>query len=246
MRRSDIAALVAAAAPIVSSRPRGAVAHFVLQAPPAGRSRTGRATRRRRRRAARPIRRSPAVPTSAVTARQARADDHGHARRGRRTTRVTTASCCRRPGRAASPPDPADDAAGHVQWPRDPGPARLPRAGGRHAAAHRPASTARSRFRSQLPDDVTCANCTLQVLEFMSGRRGRQRQLLLSPLRGHLDRGRGGADGGGAGGSDDRRAVAAARSASGRGSLGALFVLACSALRVRIARGAARCSARRR
>ena len=151
-----------------------------------GPSRTSRASRRRRRRAARPIRRRwPCRPTPS------RFFTPGRWSPSRSTRPPFTRSL---PGRSVddrtkrSSRRSADDRAGNLSGAGDPGPSRFSRAGGRHASAHRPSRrpavvSGEAAGRRHLRE-LYVAGPRVHV-----GRGGRGRQLFLSPLCGHLDRG---------------------------------------------------------
>ncbi len=190
MRKADIAAVAAAGAIVLACG--AARAHFVLQAP-ASWAEQDRAGPTAEDRAVRPGR---SADRGGADARgdgvSGRADDHRRDRRDHLSPGALPGRAvddgAERPSRRSG-----DDGAGNLPGAGDPGPARLPGAGRRHARPHRPvrrpAVVSGHAARRRHLRGLHAAGSRVHV-----GRGGRQRQLLLSPLRGPLDRrgGRGG------------------------------------------------------
>ena len=239
MRRSDIVALVAAGAVLLA--PGRAVAHFVLQSPASWAEQDAQGNPQKTAPCGQADPQIAAVPTNARAAYERGPDDHRRHRRGHVPSRALPRRAVD-DGAGGPAARSGDDGAGHVHGPRNPGPARLPGARRRRACPTRIRSTDRRRSRSRCRSDVTCTNCTLQVLEFMQADVGASGNCfyhhcatLSIAAAAATD---GGADGDGGGGT-----VVAARSASG-----AARSVRCSRSRSSSrwdCAGAARCSRRR-
>ena len=204
---------------------RRAAALRAGRAAEAGPSRIGRASRRRPRRAARPIAQTAAVPTGAVTSFHAG-----------QTITVTINETTFHPGhyrvvlsttgQGGLPADPTPTPPGTCESLAIQDPPVFPvLADG--VLPHVDPLDGPQSFQVTLPDDARVHALHAAGSGVHVRRGGRQRRLLLSPLRGHLDRGRpGGRDAGGG-------CATAARGASLGGLLVLLVVLVVAGLRSR-------------
>jgi hypothetical protein len=226
MRKSDIVALVAAGAVLLA--PGRAVAHFVLQTPASWAEQDGQGNPQKTAPCGQADPQIAAVPTGAVTpvgAGQAitividEATYHpGHYRVALSTT-----------GPTGLPPDPPTTVPGTCMGLEIEDPPVYPVLADGMLPHTDPLSGPQS-FQITLPGDITCANCTLQVLEFMQADVGGSGNCFYHHCA-TLSIGAAGATDGGAdaaagdGGGNGCSCAVGER----RGSLGALFAIAIAA-----------------
>ena len=166
--------------------PAGADAHFVLEAPRNWAEQDSQGQPQKTAPCGQADPQMTAVPTSAVTAFRAPGRRSPSRSTRRPSTRVTTASCSRRRGGAVCPPIPPTTPPGTCDALAIQDPPVFPVLADGMLPAHGPAR------RSAVVSGQAAGRRHVRELHVAGprvhvGRGRRQRQLLLSPLRGHLD-----------------------------------------------------------